>query len=64
MTCVSCTHWSPQQAKDMARHRMAPCALGPLWTYYGDSHICEKHKQAEEKVVAARVVWVNKVKRS
>lgn len=60
MTCATCTHWSPKQAKDMAKHRMCPCALGKPWTFFGPEHLCAKHKEAEPDVVAARVAWVNK----
>lgn len=60
MTCATCTHWSPKQAKDMAKHRMCPCALGKPWIFFGPEHLCPKHKEAAPDVVAARVVWVGK----
>lgn len=60
MTCATCTHWSPKQAKDMAKHRMCPCDLGKPWTYFGPEHLCPKHREAQPDVVAARVVWVGK----
>lgn len=60
MTCQSCTHWSPKQAGQMAKHRMCPCALGKPWTFFGPEHLCTKHKEAAPDVVAARVEWVNK----
>lgn len=61
MTCQTCTHWSPKQAKDMAKHRMCPCALGKPWTFFGPEHLCTKHKEAAPDVVAARVAWVGKL---
>jgi len=62
MTCKTCAHWSPKAAKEMARHRMAPCSLGAPWTYFGETHSCPKHRPAAEDVVAARVVWLNRKK--
>lgn len=64
MTCTTCTHWSPKQAGVMAKHRMAPCALGKPWTFFGPEHQCPKHLEAAPDVVAARVVWVGKLSAS
>lgn len=58
MTCKTCTHWSPKKAGAMAKHRMAPCALGKPWTYFGPNHECQKHKPSAEDVAAARIVWL------
>jgi hypothetical protein len=44
----------------MAKHRLAPCALGKPWTYYGPEHQCPKHKPAAEDVTAARIVWLRR----
>lgn len=64
MTCATCTHWSPKQAKDMAKHRMCPCDLGKPWIFFGPEHLCTKHREAPPDVVAARVVWVGKLSAS
>lgn len=58
MTCKECTHWSPRNAGEMAKHGMAPCALGPMWKYFGPDHTCSKHIQAEPEVVAKRKAWL------
>lgn len=61
MTCATCTHWSPKQAGQMAKHRMCPCALGKPWKFFGPEHLCAKHREAAQDVVAARVAWVGKL---
>ena len=58
MTCATCTHWSPKQAKDMAKHRMCPCALGKPWTFFGPEHLCAKHKEAAPEIVHGRATWL------
>ena len=44
----------------MARHRMAPCALGKSYTYYGPDHKCDKHRMASEEVIEGRQIWLTR----
>ena len=60
MTCITCKHWTPKKAGEMAKHRFAPCALGPTWAYKSPHHTCQKHAQAAPETVEARVIWVGK----
>lgn len=39
----------------MAKHRFAPCALGPNWAYKSPMHTCHKHKDAAPEIVQGRV---------
>ena len=58
MTCLTCKHWEPKKAGNMAKHRMAPCGLGKAWTFYGPQHTCAKQADAKKEVTAAREKWV------
>lgn len=60
MTCSRCTHWNPRKSGGMARHRMAVCDKGPLWTYLPPHHKCAMFSEAEAKVIAARATWLEK----
>lgn len=44
----------------MAKHRFAPCALGPNWAYKSPIHTCHKHKDAAPEIVQGRVTWLAK----
>ena len=50
----------PEKAGELAKHRFAPCALGPTWAYKSPHHTCQKHAQAAPETVEARVIWVGK----
>ena len=60
-TCLTCTHWSPRRAGDMARHGYGVCAAGPAWQHLAPQHACAKHKPAAESVTQARAAWLNKI---
>lgn len=62
MNCATCTNWQPRESI-MARQGLAPCAKGSAWTYLPPSHECRVnlHKQADEKTVNARSVWLAKM---
>jgi len=55
--CLMCEHWKPRENPPMAKHRMARCALGPVWTFLPPKQTCERHKPVAEDVAAARVAW-------
>ena len=44
----------------MAKHRFAPCALGPNWAYKAPIHTCKRHSPASDAVRTARVLWLGK----
>lgn len=58
--CATCKHWNPKKAGEMAKHRFAPCALGPNWAYKSPMHTCQRHIPASDAVSAARVLWLEK----
>lgn len=59
-TCATCKHWNPKKAGEMAKHKFAPCALGPNWAYKSPMHTCQRHIPASDAVSAARVLWLGK----
>jgi hypothetical protein len=56
--CLTCENWQPRLNKEMAKHRMARCALDPAWSFLPPKQTCAKHKPAAADVVDARVAWV------
>ncbi len=58
--CATCLHWAPRSAGAMAKNRMAPCALGKPWTYYGPDHKCERHSMASPEVIEGRQIWLTR----
>lgn len=59
-TCATCKHWNQKKAGEMAKHRFAPCALGPNWAYKSPMHTCHKHKDAAPEIVQGMVTWLAK----
>lgn len=60
MTCSTCHHWSPKNSGAMAKHHMAVCNLGPLYTYMPPKGKCNEHKPAPADVVSKRIEWLEK----
>lgn len=59
MTCLTCTHWQPQKSGDMAKYRLALCALGSIYSYLPPSHTCGQFKELEDvEKVEKRRKWV------
>lgn len=58
MTCTNCAHWSLKTAGAMARQGFGHCAHLPRYQYVSQG--CERLKQAEPAVIAARVAWAEK----
>lgn len=60
MTCSTCRHWSPKTDKPMAKQWLAPCLLGPRWTYQPPQGKCNEHRPAPADVVQGRKAWLGK----
>lgn len=60
MTCSRCSHWNPRKSGGMAKHRLAVCDKGPIWTYLPPQHTCRKFHEADADVVARRAAWLEK----
>ena len=60
-TCLTCTHWQPRRAGDMAKHGYGLCAIGPAGHYLAPQHACAKQSTAAESVTQARTQWLHKL---
>lgn len=60
MTCSTCKHWLPKASGEMAKHRFAICANGPRYKFLPPHAMCQKHTEAEQKVIEARIAWISK----
>lgn len=56
-TCLTCQHWQLKQSGDIARHKFARCAHGPIWHYLPPQHGCSKHKPVDADKAAQRLAW-------
>lgn len=59
-TCLTCQHWLLRESGDLAKHRFAKCAHGPIWRFLAPSAACSKHKPVAADKAAARVAWMKK----
>jgi len=56
-TCRTCVHWT---LKTSPLPDMAPCKLGPIWTYLPPQHSCGRHKQAPAATVEKRAARLDR----
>lgn len=60
MTCSCCRFWNLKKTPAMAKHHMAVCDKGALWTYMPPGGTCKDHKPAAAEVVESRIKWLEK----
>ena len=60
--CLTCQHWQPRQAGDMARHGFAPCELRPPHTHRSKSASCGKYAAVADEVAQKRIAWFDNTK--
>lgn len=62
MNCVKCIHWSLKESGQMARNGFAICLKQERYRFFPPQNTCGKFSQADQKLIDARIKFLDKGK--